>query len=99
MTYNDLDIPNNVKVALDSIVSWATTGDNKQGYKEYALAYVSALPVAAMEGEQLEGDPFKGIRMQIPYILGNIHSWKGQEARASKEVLKAYYDLLDKSGH
>ena len=37
MTYNDLDIPNNVKVALDSIVDWATTGDNTKGFKEYAL--------------------------------------------------------------
>ena len=99
MTYNDLDIPSNVKVALDSIVDWATTGDYTKAGRGSALTYVGALPQAAMEGQQMEGDPFKGIRMQIPYILGNIHSWKGQEARASKEVLKAYYDLLDKSGH
>ena len=48
MTYNDLDIPNNVKVALDSIVDWATTGDNTKGFKEYALTYVNALPSAAI---------------------------------------------------
>ena len=99
MTYNDLDIPNNVKVALDSIVDWATTGDNTKGFKEYALTYVNALPSAAIEGQQMEGDPFKGIRMQIPYILGNIQYRKGEEARASKEVLKEYYDSLDKNVH
>ena len=99
MTYNDLDIPNNVKVALDSIVDWATTGDNTKGFKGYALTYVGALPQAAMEGQQMEGDPFKGIRMQIRYILSNIQYWKGEEAKASKEVLKLYHDSLDKSGH
>ena len=99
MTYNDLDIPNNVKVALDSIVGWATTGDITKGYKGYALTYVNALPSAAIEGQQMEGDPFKGIRMQIPYILGNIQYWKGEEAKASKEVLKKYHVSLDKNGH
>ena len=99
MTYNDLDIPSNVKVALDSIVDWATTGDYTKSGRGYALTYVGALPQAAMEGQQMEGDPFKGIRMQIPYILTNIQYWKGEEARASKEVLKEYYDSLSENGH
>ena len=77
MTYNDLDIPNNVKVALDSIVGWATTGDITKGYKGYALTYVNALPSSAIDGQHMEGD----------------------EAKASKEVLKKYHVSLDKNGH
>jgi len=61
---------------------WAQEHASLSVSAEAALAYINALPGSiAMYGEE-------GERTQLVYILNNLGSWRGPEARASKDAIK-----------
>ena len=77
--------------AIGKALEWSKS-DPYTMKKGIARTYIEALPMAELEGKLMYNDPVKGRTMQIPYILGNLTGWRGQEARASKAVLKQEYD-------
>lgn len=71
--------------AIDRIIKWADAR-KESSFASAAKAYAEALPDAIQEyGHQ-------GLVIQINYILANLHNYKGDEARADKEILKLYRD-------
>ena len=56
--------------------------------KGAAQAYIEAMPMAEMEGQQMYNNPAKGRAVQILYILSNLQGWRGEEAREAKAILK-----------
>jgi hypothetical protein len=53
---------------------------SKGGYISYAIAYAKV--GLTLSGVQL--------RAQIPYVLSNLSSWTGEEAREAKVILNRY---------
>ena len=79
------------KRALVAVLDWSQTKPYTLN-KGAAQAYVQAMPLAELEGEQMYGNPAKGRSLQILYILNNLRGWRGQEARQSKKALNEQYD-------
>jgi len=50
----------------------------------YAQTYARAAMTAAVQYGT------EGLKMQVRYILGNVSQWKGEIARESKKVMRAY---------
>ena len=66
-----------VRQALDKVMKAPDTG-----YTAYAQSYANAALQMEMIGEEL--------RVQILYVLNNLQQWRGEEARATKQVLKSF---------
>ena len=79
------------KQALQAVLDW-TQNKPYTPSKDAARAYVQAMPLAELEGEQMYGDPAKGRSLHILYILNNLRGWRGQEARKFKKALNEQYD-------
>ena len=54
------------------------------GFPEYAKTYANA----SMEAYQMYGN--EGLEYQIPYVLANLQSWRGQLAKSTKAELKTF---------
>ena len=76
--------------AIGKALEWSKSAPYSMN-KGIARTYIEALPMAELEGKLQYNDPAKGRTMQIAYILGNLRGWRGQEARASKAILKQEY--------
>ncbi len=58
-----------------------------QGYIPYAKTYTLTALMNPYTGREMEGEELK---VQILYILNNLGTWRGEEARATKAILKEY---------
>lgn len=67
-------------VALGNARRWASEHAATSDDAGAVLAYINAIPLARREAE--------GERMQLLYVLSNLSSWRGPEARQSKEAIK-----------
>ena len=76
--------------ALDVAYKWARSKPTSMN-KGAAIAYIEAMSMAELEGEQMYNSRSKGRAVQILYILSNLQGWRGQEARAVKAMLKTQY--------
>ena len=56
------------------------------GYGEYAKAYAEAALNHPYQGSYMEGEE---LRVQIIYVLGNLHYWRGDRVREIKGILRA----------
>jgi hypothetical protein len=74
--------------AIDKALAWSKTAPYTMG-KGFTRTYIEAIPRAEMEGMLMYNDPDKGRKMQLPYILSNLSTWRGEEAREAKKILKA----------
>ena len=54
------------------------------GFADYAKTYADA----SMEAYHHYGD--EGLEHQIPYVLANLQSWRGELARSTKAELKTF---------
>lgn len=54
------------------------------GFADYAKTYANA----SMEAYHMYGD--EGLETQIPYVLANLQSWRGEQARRTKAELKTF---------
>ena len=52
------------------------------GFADYAKTYANA----SMEAYHMYGD--EGLETQIPYVLANLQSWRGEQAKRTKAELK-----------
>jgi hypothetical protein len=77
--------------AIDKALAWSQTKPASAS-KGAAQAYIEAMPMAEWEGQQMYNNPAKGRAVQILYILSNLQGWRGEEARESKDILKAQYE-------
>ena len=58
----------------------------------YAKAYAQAVPESIEYGEQMIENPVHSLQVQLRYIVSNLSRWRGDAAKASRAVLKAYFD-------
>ena len=77
--------------ALNSAYRWARSQPTTAS-KGAATVYIEAMTMAEMEGQQMYNNPAKGRAVQILYILSNLQSWRGEEAREAKAILKKQYE-------
>ena len=73
--------------ALDCAYKWARSKPTSMS-KGAAMAYIEAMSMAEMEGQQMYNNPAKGRAVQILYILNNLQGWRGEDAREAKAILK-----------
>ena len=73
--------------AISKAHEWSMTKPYSAS-KGAAQAYIEAMPMAEMEGQQMYNNPAKGRAVQILYILSNLQGWRGEEAREAKAILK-----------
>lgn len=66
-----------VRQALNRVMEAPDTG-----FTAYAQTYAMAGLQMNMTGEEL--------RVQLLYVLSNLQQWRGEEARATKQVLKSF---------
>jgi len=76
--------------AIGKALEWSKSAPYSLN-KGIAQTYIESIRRAELEGKLMYNDPVKGRTMQIPYILSNLAGWRGQEARASKAILKQEY--------
>jgi len=58
---------------------------------EKALAYLNSIPEAIEAGaDSCEYTALESLKIQILYALNNMKSWKGDEARLVKKVLRKF---------
>ena len=74
--------------AIAKALAWSKTAPYTMD-KRFTRTYIEAIPKAEMEGMLMYNDPDKGRKMQLPYILSNMSTWRGEEARETKKILKA----------
>ena len=77
--------------AISKAYEWSMTKPYSAN-KGAAQAYIEAMPMAEWEGQQMYNNPAKGRSVQILYILSNLQGWRGEEAKASKAILKAKHE-------
>ena len=81
---------------LERAYKWAAQSQHKSVLATAALAYIDALDLAKTEAKMLGRSPQEGERTQLVYILSNLTSWRGPEAKEAKEALKKRIDELSK---
>ena len=74
--------------ALDATYIWASGHQHQSVLAGAALAYIDALDLAKAEAKAMGRSPEEGERTQLLYVLSNLTSWRGPEARETKEALK-----------
>ena len=56
----------------------------REAKDQYALAYLHAIPRAIREGGE------HGLKVQLLYVLSNLSTWRGENAKKVKAVFKKY---------
>ena len=59
-----------------------------------ALQYIDAIGLARVEAEQMGLSADEGEKTQLLYVLSNLQSWRGPEARSSKGAIKERVEEL-----
>ena len=57
---------------------------------EYAQAYLKAIP----DSIELAGS--NGLEVQLLYVLNNMATWRGENAREAKKVMREYIKNIQK---
>lgn len=74
-----------LKDALDKVI-----------YYQYARAYAKAAIRNPHTATEMSGHE---LAVQLLYVLNNLQSWRGEEARATKLILKKWAKELDNRKH
>ena len=88
-----------IRDALEAVVKEAKNGAainyakaalNMGGSKDVCLVETDRLPGAVFVGREETGKMLAGndLRIQLLYVLNNLHGWRGQRAREVKEALR-----------
>ncbi len=78
-----------VEEAIEQARDWARDNQRKSVYAASALAYIDAIPQNRAEGEHLGMSQDGADSIQLSYVLSNLGSWRGENARECKAVIKA----------
>ena len=80
-----------VDESLLAALSWAQAAKAKGSINAAnAEAYILAVPMNQNEGQFYGQSKQEADCIQLTYVLSNLTSWKGDEARAAKAVIKDY---------
>lgn len=72
-----------VRITFEQIYAAVET-TQKECKNRYALAYLDAMPVAATDYGK------HGVIVQLMYAMSNMQTWRGENARNSKAVIKQF---------
>jgi len=75
-------------VALSNARRWAAEHAATSASASVALAYIDAVPEAKQRGTEYGISEAEAERTQLLYVLSNLASWRGPEARSSKVAIK-----------
>ena len=65
-------------------LKWAVSTALREVKNPHARAYLEAIPLANTEFGS------EGVRVNVMYALSNMGTWRGENARKAKVILKAY---------
>lgn len=80
---------NTVAKTLPEQFKWAVITALKEAKSPYAQTYLRALPLSYNE----YGDD--GVRVQLLYVLSNLQTYRGENAREIKKIFKATIKYLE----
>ena len=75
-------------VALDNARRWAQKHASTSADAAIALTYINAVPEAKQRAMRVGTSEVEAERTQLIYVLSNLGSWRGPEARSSKAAIK-----------